>query len=469
VACAGGGPPPPPAGPQEIVLSTPWDDARAGAEAAREAVAELGLVDDAALQRYVDALGQRLARGAPARGFTWRFQVVDQWPPNAFSLPGGAIFVSRGLLALANSEDELANVLAHEIVHAAQRHAAGRQAVVGGLSPFSLGWLAAAQVAAYARDQERAADAEGQRLAAAAGFDPRAMGEFLRSLEKIEILRMGAARLPTFLDTHPGAGERVAATATLAQQLAWTPRAGAPDRAAYLRRLDGLVLGENPSQGVLRGARFLHPDLDLAVNFPEGWRIENGASAVVALSPEADARFAIQFAGRGDDPRAPAAAFLAGPARTFRAQIVEAQPLQLGCCAAYQVRGHVATREGGISAQLTWLAWGGNLYLLSAAAPSAAARKYFGRARAMARSFRPLSDAERSSIDVERLRLAAARGGEGVPELLARTRSSWDVQRAAIANDVVATARLEDGRLMKIAVREPYAPAPGSAKSEEPR
>ena len=444
---------------------------RAGADAAREAVAELGLLDDAPLQQYVDALGQRLARGAPAQGFTYRFQVVDQWPPNAFSLPGGSIFVSRGLLALSNSEDELANVLAHEIAHAAQRHAAGRQAVVGGLSPFSLGWLAAAQVAAYARDQERTADADGQRLAAAAGFDPRAMGAFLRSLEKIEILRMGAARLPTFLDTHPGAGERVAATATLAQQLAWTQRSDAPDRAAYLRRLDGLVLGENPSQGVLREARFLHPDLDFAVNFPDGWRIANGASAVVALAPDADARFALQFAGRGDDPRVPAAAFLAGPARALRAQVAEAQPLQLGCCPAYQVRGHVATREGGISAQLTWLAWGGNLYLLSAAAPGAAARKYFGRARAMARSFRALSAEERRSIEVERLRVAVAREGESLPELLARTGSSWDVQRAAIANDVVATARLERASLMKIAVREPYAPAPppGSAKSEEPR
>ena len=162
---------------------------------------------------------------------------------------------------------------------------------------------------------------------------------------------------------------------------------------------------------------------------------------------------------------------LAGPARAYRAQIAEAQPLQLGCCAAYQVRGHVSTREGGISAQLTWLAWRGNLYLLSAAAPGHVAQKYFGRARAMARSFRPLSDAERRSIEVERLRIAVAQGGETLGELLARTGSSWDVQRAAIANDVETTARLERGSLLKIAAREPYtasSPA-GSPKSDEPR
>jgi len=136
------------------------------------------------------------------------------------------------------------------------------------------------------------------------------------------------------------------------------------------------------------------------------------------------------------------------------------------------VRGHVATREGGVSAQLTWLTWRGNLYLLSAAALGPVAQKYFGRARAMARSFRPLSAEERSSIEVERLRVALALEGETLPELLARTGSSWDVQRAAIANDVVATASLGRGGLLKIAVREPYAPAspsPGSAKSEEPR
>jgi predicted Zn-dependent protease len=471
-ACGAPRPPAPPRAPQEIVLSTSWDDVRAGEEAEREAIAELGLLTDPSLQDYVDALGRRVARAAPAQGFAYRFRVVDQWPPNAFSLPGGAIFVSRGLLALSNSEDELANVLAHEIVHASERHAAGRQAVARGLSPFSLGFLGAAEVAAYARDQERSADAGGQRLAAAAGFDPRAMGDFLRSLEKIEILRMGAARLPTFLDTHPGATERVAATATLAQQLAWTRRPDALDRAGYLHRLEGLVLGANPREGVLRGGRFLHPDLDLAVNFPEGWRIANGTTAVVALSPSADARFSLQFAGRGDDPGVPAAAFLAGPARAFRAQIAQAEPLRLGCCDAYQVRGHVSTREGGISAQLTWLAWRGDLYLISAAALGPVAQKYFGRARAVARSFRPLSEEERRSIEVERLRLAVAEAGETLPQLLARTGSSWDVQRAAIANDVVATARLEGDSLLKIAVREPYAPAspsPGSAKSEERR
>jgi predicted Zn-dependent protease len=297
------------------------------------------------------------------------------------------------------------------------------------------------------------------------------MGDFLRSLEKIEILRMGAARLPTFLDTHPGALERVAATATLAQQIAWTARPDALDLAGYLGRLEGLVLGANPSEGVVRGGRFLHPDLDLAVNFPVGWQILNGPTEVVALSPSADARFALELAGRGDDPRGPAAAFLAGPARRAHAQISEAQPLQLGCCAAYQVRGHVSTREGGIAAQLTWLAWRGNVYLLSAAAPGPVAQKYFGRARAMARSFRALSDEERRSIEVERLRVAVAQEGETLPGLLERTESSWDVQRAAIANDVETTVRLRRGSLLKIAAREPYVapPSPGPANGEESR
>jgi predicted Zn-dependent protease len=289
-------------------------------------------------------------------------------------------------------------------------------------------------------------------------------------LEKVEIWRTGAARLPTFLDTHPGATERAAASAAQAQDVTWTRSPEALDRAAYLERLDGLVLGENPAGGVFRGARFLHPDLDFGVSFPDGWTLANGASAVVALAPAADARFALQFAGRGDDPRVPGEAFLAGPARLLRAQISDAQSLQLGCCDAFQVRGHVSTREGGISAQLTWLAWGGDLYLLSAAALGPVAQKYFGRARAMARSFRALSDEERSSIEVERLRVAVAREGETLVELLARTGSVWDVQRAAIANAVAAGERLERGRLLKIAAREPYAPAPSSsAKSDERR
>ncbi|MGH9885119.1 MAG: M48 family metallopeptidase, partial [bacterium] len=199
-----------------MVLSTAADDSRAGEEASQAVGAQIGIVRDAKLQGYVDALGQKLVKFAPPQPFPYHFQVVDQWSPNAFALPGGYIFVSRGLLVLTNSEDELACVMAHEITHAAARHASGRQTYMEQLNPFSLGLPRMASVAAYARDQERAADTGGQRIAKAAGYDPRGMSIFLQSLDKIDRLQMGASRIPTFLDTHPSNPERVAAASVLA-------------------------------------------------------------------------------------------------------------------------------------------------------------------------------------------------------------------------------------------------------------
>ncbi len=442
---------------RETILVTEADDRRAGQAAVRQVIAEMGLVRDPALQQYVSELGQRLLRHAPRRGFDWKFYVVDAWSPNAFALPGGQIFVSRGLLALANSEDELAGVLGHEIVHAAERHAAARQVVVGRLHPFALGPMRAADIADYARDQEASADRGGQRIAAAAGFDPRGITDFLESLRNVERFTLGAARIKSYLDTHPGLTERVATTATRAQRLSPEEQASSTSsREAYLRRIDGLALGANPAEGIVRGSRFLHPDLNFALNFPTGWKIVNMHSAVVAFSPQGDARFSLEPAGRGDDPRVPAGAFLAERVPQMGAQVVEAQSLELACCPAYLVRGHANAPQGRISGELTWIAYDGYIYRIAAAARSGSARQYLGRGRAMARSFRALTPEERASIQVDRLRVVRARGGETLTDLIARAGASWDVQRLAIGNGISPTQRLEAGQLVKVALRESY-------------
>ncbi len=205
---------PPPRRP--VVLSTEYDDQRAGEEQKSEVAAALGLVRDAKVQTLVEAIGRRLLAHAPPRTFNYTFGVVDQWPPNAFTLPGGAVYVSRGLLVLSNSEDELANVLAHEIMHAAARHAAARQQVAGGMNPFAMVLTSPIFLAAYSRDQEREADRGGQSMAAAAGYDPAGMNDFLASLGNVERLLAGASRMPGFFDTHPPTNERTASTATRA-------------------------------------------------------------------------------------------------------------------------------------------------------------------------------------------------------------------------------------------------------------
>jgi predicted Zn-dependent protease len=405
----------------------------------------------------VQQVGARLVPHAPTSGFQYRFQVADAWTPNAFALPGGAIFVSRGMLALTNSEDELANVLAHEIVHVAMRHAAAQQ-LVAAATPFAFGWWGAAQIAAYARDQEREADAGGQRLAAAAGYDPAAMASLLRSLEQEERLQLGASRLPSFLQHHPANTERMASSFARGADLgsAQRPR----DPAEHLRRLDGLVVDANPAEGVFLGSRFVHPDLGFAVSFPEGWKLVNTTRMVAAFSPQRTARFALEGAGPGDDPRVAAGRFLAGEARTLGAEILAAESLQIDGRPAYEVRGQIFTRSGPMAGQLTWIAHEGSVYRLSAAAPSAAAGRFFGRARAMARSFRAITPEERAAIEAQRLRIEPALPGEDMPALARRTGCAWDPARTAVLNGLVPGEPIPAGRLVKIVVSEPYAGMP---------
>ena len=165
----------PDARPRRTVLLTTADDVRAGSEAAEAVAAEIGLLDDAELGRYVDRIGRKLLNGLPRREFAYRFSIVDEMEPNAFALPGGHVYVSRGLLALINDEDELACVIGHEIVHVARRHAAQQAAVARQQNPLALPILRAGTLAAYGRDMEREADGLGQQLCAAAGYDPAAM------------------------------------------------------------------------------------------------------------------------------------------------------------------------------------------------------------------------------------------------------------------------------------------------------
>ena len=285
-----GGQKPPRKRPRQVILQSEDVDQKVGEDAAQSVKGQLGLIEDPKLVAYVAEVGGKLARHAPRRRFSYTFQIVDQAASNAFALPGGYIFVSRGLLTLANSEDELANVLGHEIVHVAARHAAARQEI-GRILPLRFNWFQGSYLARYGRDQEREADRLGQGLAAVAGYDPAGLVDFLRELEHTERLKLGASRLPNFWDTHPATTGRVAEASARAQMTSWEraePIAGS--RADFLRLTEGLAIGTRGSEGVFIDDRFLHADLDLMIRFPAGWTTRNTHQAVGAVSPKRDAQ-----------------------------------------------------------------------------------------------------------------------------------------------------------------------------------
>jgi predicted Zn-dependent protease len=441
---------------KRTILLDDSDDARVGKEASGAVASQMGLYDDPKLEAYVSDLGNELLRGVPRRGFQYQFKIVDQFEPNAFALPGGYIFISRGLMALIQSEDELANVIGHEITHAAKRHAAMRQALVG-QGPMAMPWIRAANMAAYGRDMERDADRGGQILAAAAGYDPMGMSTFMARLDQMERLRVGHVRQTTFFDSHPGSPERASANAARSHEIR---RRSVPElgdtKTSYLRRIDGLPVGPRPEGGVFDGDRFLHPDMDFQLRFPAGWRVSNSTQSVGAVAPKHDAMIYLTADQPEGDPQAMAAAFILKTNEQFPVEVVESGPVVIAGIDAWRVRLQGGGFSGRFAASVTFIPYRGATYRITGVTASFAEKTYIGRMRNTTRSFRPLTSEQRSEIRETRLHLVTARPGEDLEAIDRRSDNAWDISTMAMYNGVFSNHRFEGGELVKTARVEPY-------------
>jgi predicted Zn-dependent protease len=401
----------------------------------------------------------------------YRFHVVDLDVPNAFALPGGPVFVTRGLLALARSEDELAAVLGHEIGHVAARHSVRQTtaatplalvfgvpaAIVGSVSR-PLGTLvglpgaivSGLALSAYGREQEYEADRLGADLALAAGFRPLALAEFLERLEREEALHREGPPPLSFFASHPRTPDRTRQARAHAEEIApGSPPRSRADEAAALAKLDGLLVGESPLHGVFVQDDFFHPELGFAFRIPHGWDRENRPDAVVAADPTAGGRVAIllEVSREGSDPVAAAEADLASEEhrRALHTLDLNGRPA-----------AQLEVGSGTDAALLTWVALRGHVYRIAGVYPLAEARDKRPLITAAAESLRPLSDEDRSRVRAERLRVRVAGKGESLEELLARSRSAWDAAQVAVANDLPEGVPLAAGTRLKVAVSEPW-------------
>lgn len=471
VACAVN----PVTGKRELILMSPEREAAIGREMAKQVADEMGLVQDEGLNAYIREIGARVASVSPRSDVAYRFHVVDLAEANAFALPGGCIYVSRGILVLANSEDELANVIAHEVAHVAARHAAQRETRAAGVGLLGvLGTIAAAAaggaeaaetvgqlgqiagaglIASYSREQEREADRVGQALAAQQGWDPTAMASFLRSLERDVALRHKGPHIPSFLDSHPSTPERISNTAARARRLDRGPaRPIAAGRAEFLGRIEGTLVGPNPAGGSFEDGRFSHPDLDFSLRFPAGWSTTNTRAFVGAGNRDGSAFITLEIEGPGSDPELAAREYLSGATL----EVVEHGRRSIGSLPGYRARVVAASERGRVEAQLTWIAHRDQIYRLSGVALAERYGEHASLFTRTAESFRPLRAAERAAILKVTLRVATARRGETVQALSARSGNTWSPEEIATVNAIEASSPLREGQRLKIAVAEPY-------------
>jgi predicted Zn-dependent protease len=259
-----------------------------------------GAYEDPKLQAKISNVVERLVAVSDRPELSYRITILNSPAVNAFALPNGQLYVTRGLLGLANDSSELASVLAHEMAHVTARHAAIREekarktdlisSVTDMLSDPQVGAMALArsklEAASFSRAQEFEADGIGVGTAARSGFDPFGAARLLNSMGRNADLRAASrgsdGRSLDFLSSHPATPERVKNAQTVARQYS-APGSGERDRAAYLASVDGMVYGEDPVDGYVRGRRFLHPKLGFTFTAPEGFSLDNTAQAVLGL------------------------------------------------------------------------------------------------------------------------------------------------------------------------------------------
>ncbi len=298
----------PATGERQFILMGRDQEINIGRENDVQIVAQMGVYPDSAVQRYVRGLGERLAATSEMPNLPWTFRVLDDPTINAFALPGGFVYVTRGIMAHMTSEAQLAGVLGHEIGHVTGRHGAS-QASSAQLAQIGLiaGSIFSETVAdnmglasgltgllfmKFGRDDELQADELGIRYMTNVGYDPRELAGVMRMLDRSSAAS-GSGRAPEWQSTHPDPANRVEAI------LAQIDRDGVPanpvvEAASFVNRLDGVTFGPDPREGYLEGSTFHHPELAFRFSIPSGWQLQNGKQAVVTGSDQAQVTLTLQ-------------------------------------------------------------------------------------------------------------------------------------------------------------------------------
>lgn len=283
----------------------PTTESKASAEHNRMVELFDGEYKDPAAELYLNDILSKLAKAEDQPGDPYKVTILDSPIVNAFALPPRDLFITRGLLALANDASEVAAVMAHEIAHLTEQHAVRREeeekraAVISQAATViqnkqkgdEIQATARRTIATFSRQQELDADQIGIKVTAKAGFDPYGASRFLAALGRSAALRTSligqnaSADKPDILATHPSTPERVAQAIAVARQIG-APGIGATDRASYLAAIDGMIFGDSPTEGSVRGRKFLHARLGFSFLAPEGFTLESATKALLGVSAD---------------------------------------------------------------------------------------------------------------------------------------------------------------------------------------
>lgn len=441
-------------------------EAALGAEEHKKVEKEFGKFMRGPIANYVQNIGKRLAAHTERKDVQYKFNVIDSSIVNAFAIPGGYIYISRGLLTLANSEDEVAGVLAHEIGHITARHGAERMSQgtlislgtsIVGIASGNAGIARAAGLGSelylksYSRGQEHQADTLGVRYLSRAGYDPLAMAGFLKSLDnqtkldqKIDGRKSSGVN---YFSTHPVTADRVVQATAEAQKY---PKAkSGQNRTTYLKMINGLDYGDSAGQGFVHKNVFVHPEMGFAFNIPRGFKIKNSTNQIIGAHQQSGALMI--FDSVGDKQKRDPATYLA-QGWLPKKQIGKITPTTVNGlrAASTSLAGQINGKKVMIRAMaIEWKP--GIFFRFQMAIPTRTPKSVVDDLKRTSYSLRRLSAAEKSKYRPPHIQIITARVGDRVESLAQRmVFKDYKVERFRVLNALSAGQPLVAGRQYKI-------------------
>jgi len=445
---------------QEIALGVSYDP---------QVLATFGVYPDNNLQNFVQTKGTEMGKISHRPNLVYHVKVVDSPVVNAFAVPGGYIYFTRGILAQLNNEAELMGILAHEMGHIAARHTVSQQSkqqlgqllLIGGMiasekfAQYAQYALQGMQLLflSFSRDDERQADALGVEYSSKLGYDAHKMADFFKVLQKMS-LASSQGGIPTFLSTHPDPGDRYNDVNRQASEWQTQLNLGTykVNQDLYLQLINGIIYGEDPKQGFVEGNIFYHPELRFKFGFPTGWKLENSPLQVTITPPDGKALMLFTMANQKtlesavDTTIAQYGLTLQGSKKTT----VNGLPAIITQCK--QVSQDQSTGATSTNLVLTYfISHGGIIYVIHGVSTEADFNTYANVMNSSMSTFSNLTEASKLNVKPKRIQVVKVQRTGALSDAFAYYRvPQAQYKELALLNDLELTDQVQSGKMIKI-------------------
>ena len=456
-------------GKKQLMLMSEAQEIQMGLSYDPQVMATFGAYPDNNLQNFVQTKVNEIGKISHRPNLEYHAKVVDSPVVNAFAVPGGYIYLTRGILAQLNNEAELEGVMAHELGHIAARHTVSQQSKQQLGQLLLIGGMIAsekfAQYAQYAlqgmqllflkfsRDDERQADALGVEYSSKLGYDAHKMADFFKVLQKMS-LSESEGGIPTFLSTHPDPGDRY--NDVNKQATDWQTQLNLGtykvNQDSYLKMINGIIYGEDPKQGYVEGNTFYHPELKFKFSFPAGWKLENSPLQVSITPPDQKALMLFTLSNQKsleaavDTTIAQYKLTLQG---SKRVTVNGLQAIMIQCKQVSQDQSTGATQTNMVLSY--FISHGGLIYVFHGVSTEADFNSYAGTMNSSMITFSDLTDPAKINVKPKRIQVVAAQRSGPLSDAFAYYRvPQTQYKELALLNDLELTDQVPAGKLIKI-------------------